>query len=131
MSFSNILTETQFYIYPCEATFNDLPPVLRPLRKQYTIPHAAGLDICHVPVLKDYLFSNWDKYDTLLTKLVANQECNWPYSNSACFQPERNELEAMTMSQAFLEHIRNLNNYTLGPNILAQVPQLIGDPVSD
>lgn len=122
-----MLIETQFYIYPCEATFNDLPYILRPVRKQYTIPHAAGLDICHMPVLKDYLFSHWNDHDNLLIKLVANQDCNWPYSNSACFQPESHGRGTLTMSQAFLEHIRELDNYTLSPSVIAILPQLTED----
>lgn len=125
-----MLIETQFYIYPCQATFNDLPYILRPVRKQYTIPHAAGLDICHVPALKNYLFSHWDDDDGLPFKLLANLDCNWPYSNSACFQPEKNDHKTLTMSQAFLEHIRELSNYTFGSHIVALVPQLTDHPLS-
>ncbi|KAK5080492.1 hypothetical protein LTR05_008603 [Lithohypha guttulata] len=119
--------QVRFYMFPCKETFEDLPPILRPVRKQYTVPHPAGLDICHVPALKNFLFTHWDDHNSLLIKLVSSQDCNWPYSDAACFSPEKGPNGAPTMSLVFIEHIRNLNNYTLGPSKLELIPQLAGD----
>lgn len=87
--------------------------------KQYTVAHAAGIDICHIPALKDHLFTHWEEHDDMLMQLVFNQDCNWPYSDAACFQPGKDDNGLKTISQAFIEHIRDLDHFALGPNITA------------
>lgn len=120
----------QFFILPTAQTFNDLPPMLRPLRKQYTIPHPAAVDICHFPRLKAVLLSRQTEYDSILMKVISNQSCSWPYSNSACFTPMGNATGPVSMSQAFIEHIRNVENYTIPPATLESVAQMTGQVMS-
>jgi len=54
----NWLIVLQFFIAPSAETYDDLPPMLRPQSKQYTIPHMAGIDICHFPAFENFLLSN-------------------------------------------------------------------------
>lgn len=116
----------QFLIWPSAEVFGDLPPMLRPLRKQYTLRHPAAIDICHLPGLKDLLLNDSVGCDSFLMRLISGQNCNWPYSDAACFAHTGNSDDMITMSTAFLEHIRNLENLTLGPALLEDLKKKFG-----
>lgn len=115
------LTAFQFFIAPSAETYHDLPPMLRPLSKQYTVPHIAAIDICHLPVFKDFLLSDRDHYNNVL---LSKQSCNWPYSDAACLVYEEKERNTVKMSQAFIEHVRRLRNFSVDSDILKTVPQM-------
>ncbi|KAH0845353.1 hypothetical protein FOPE_11592 [Fonsecaea pedrosoi] len=111
--------QMRYFIHPCKETYEDLPVMLRPMKQQYTQPHAAGADICAIPPVKQYLLSHWDSYASLL---AAGQYNKWPYSNKACFGMDRTRNKP-TLSTAFLEHISDPKNHTVGPKILELVPE--------
>ncbi|OQU95054.1 hypothetical protein CLAIMM_01320 [Cladophialophora immunda] len=111
--------QMRYFIHPCKETYDDLPVMLRPTKQQYAEPHAAGADICAIPPLKQYLLSHWDSYASLLE---AGQYHNWPYSNEACLGWDRTR-NKVTLSMAFLEHISNPKNHTVGRRILELVPE--------
>ncbi|EXJ67236.1 uncharacterized protein A1O5_09883 [Cladophialophora psammophila CBS 110553] len=113
------LSEDQYFIHPCKETYDDLPVMLRPTRQQYAQPHAAGADICAIPPIKRYLLSHWDSYASLLD---AGQYHNWPYSNQACLGWDRTRNKP-TLSTAFLEHISDPKNHSVGAKILELVPE--------
>lgn len=115
------LITLQFFIDPSAETYGDLPPMLRPLFKQYTVPHMAGIDICHLPGFKHFLLSQRDRYKQVL---LSNQSCNWPYSDSAYVVYSETPRKSVKMSQAFIEHVRILDNYSVDPCIVATVPQM-------
>ncbi|KIW88851.1 uncharacterized protein Z519_10335 [Cladophialophora bantiana CBS 173.52] len=111
--------QMRYFIHPCKETYDDLPVMLRPTRQQYTQPHAAGADICAIPPIKQYLLSHWDSYASLLE---AGQYHNWPYSNQACLGWDRTRNKP-TLSTAFLEHILDPKNHSVGAKILELVPE--------
>ncbi|KAK5078971.1 hypothetical protein LTR64_002609 [Lithohypha guttulata] len=116
--------QMRFFIHPNADTFDDLPPMLRPLRKQYTVEHAASIDICYFPALKDFLLDNQHQYSSLFIKIISTQSCNWPYSEAACFNNCNQPSHTSTLSRAFIEHIRNGQNFTIGAEIFEEAPQL-------
>lgn len=95
--------------------------MLRPLRQQYAIPHAAGADLCHLPKLKSLMLEEWDEYSALI---MAGQSCNWPYSDEACLTLMPGSRTAMTLSRAFIEHIRDPRNWSVGRKILQTLPEM-------
>lgn len=97
--------------------------MLRPIVKQYQKPHAAGVDLCHIPMLKSIMLDDWDEYNSLIE---AGQSCNWPYSDEAIFAHKENPTTMVTMSRAFIEHLGDINNYSIGPKILLTRPELKG-----
>ncbi|OAP59029.1 hypothetical protein AYL99_06326 [Fonsecaea erecta] len=119
--------QMRYFIHPCKETYDDLPVMLRPTRQQYAQPHAAGADICAIPPIKTYLLSHWDSYASLLQ---AGQYHNWPYSNQACLGWDRTR-KKYTLSTAFLEHISNPKNHSVGPQILELVPEAAAYVVRD
>ena len=96
--------------------------MLRPQSKQYTIPHMAGIDICHFPAFKNFLLSNRDHYKNVL---LTKQSCNWPYSDAACLVNTEKPGKSIKMSHAFIEHVRTLQNHSVNPSILERVPQML------
>ena len=119
-----MLTGFWFLVLPCVQTFNDLPAMLRPMRKQYLIPHPAGIDICHVPVLKDFMLHNWAEHKPFPDKLIQSQSCNWPYSDAACFVLNEETPPSVTMARAFVEHVSRPSSYTVEWELLRVVPHL-------
>ncbi|KIY02666.1 uncharacterized protein Z520_01131 [Fonsecaea multimorphosa CBS 102226] len=111
--------QMRYFIHPCKETYDDLPVMLRPTKQQYARPHAAGADICAIPPVKQYLLSHWDSYASLLE---AGQYHNWSYSNEACLGWDRTR-NRPTLSTAFLEHISNPKNHSVGAKILELVPE--------
>lgn len=95
--------------------------MLRPLAKQYTVPHVAAIDICHLPTFKDFLLSGQDHYNNVV---LSEQSCNWPYSDAACLVYEETERRSVGMSQAFIEHVRRLDHFSVNSSILERVPQM-------
>lgn len=113
--------QMRFFIAPSAETYDDLPPMLRPLSKQYTVPHMAGIDICHFPAFKNFLLSNRDHYKNVL---LEKQSCNWPYSDAACLVYAEKPGKYIKTSQAFIEHVRTLTNYSVDQSIVERVPQM-------
>lgn len=103
--------------------FYDLPPMLRPLRKQYTVSHPAAVDLCHFLILRHFLLDHWQQYHSLLMESICRQDCNWPYSNAACFGIS--DRVVVTLSAAFIEHISKPENYTIEATIVERMASWI------
>lgn len=111
----------QYLISPSARTFHELPEMLRPLIKQYHKPHAAGADLCHLPTFKSIMLDEWDEYNSLIE---AGQSCNWPYSDDAILAHQQHSESSVTMSRAFIEHLSDINNFSIGPKILLTRPEM-------
>lgn len=83
---------------------------------------SVKLIAAHSPALKSLYLDQWDENKRLL---AAGQSCNWPYSNEACLAYDRDR-NMVTLSRAFLEHVRSLNNYSIGRDMFEWAPILKG-----
>lgn len=96
--------------------------MLRPLQQQYTKPHPASIDLCHVLILRHFLLDHWPQYRTILMDSVCSQSCNWPYSDAACFGISDHAIA--TLSAAFIEHVTSPDNYSISAQIIERLPML-------
>jgi hypothetical protein len=66
----------------------------------------------------DYDFSNW------LIPYTTGLSVNWPYEASSAVLPT-NESGELVINPVFEQHIRNLNNWSLGPAFAKAYPGLV------
>lgn len=109
----------RWQISPTEANYNSMPEWLRPTPSQIISPHPPWLDLFVWPKARDR-FATSSKYfnqnATMAEVCNESLSVNWPYGPAgtlvAVGQAE------MALNPVFESHIKNLNNWSLGPRFL-------------
>ncbi|KMU90746.1 hypothetical protein CIHG_08707 [Coccidioides immitis H538.4] len=116
----------RWQIYPTRENYDRLPEWITPRVSQLVTPHPPWMDYLPWPRMRDrmiachtdYDFSNWFiPYTTTLS-------INWPYSDSDALIAIPNS-EEYVINPVFESHLRNLNNWSLGPAFAKHYPDLV------
>ncbi|ODH48971.1 hypothetical protein GX48_04904 [Paracoccidioides brasiliensis] len=116
----------RWQIYPTQQNYDRLPEWLTPRISQIMTPHPAWMDYLPWPRMrdrmvasyKDYEFQNWFiPYTTTLS-------INWPYEGTDTLLTTADS-EELIINPVFERHLRNLNNWSLGPAFAKAYPGLI------
>ncbi|KAH7020660.1 hypothetical protein B0J12DRAFT_773955 [Macrophomina phaseolina] len=121
---SEMLKEIMVWqICPRRQNLEKLPEWARPTQYQQVIPHDPTIDVLPWPAVQDFFLHNPKHYVAGI--FVNRVSLNWPHeeSHTVCCEPNSGRL---ALSPAFREHISNLNNWTVAPELFEQIPFLIG-----
>ncbi|KAH7045975.1 hypothetical protein B0J12DRAFT_576891 [Macrophomina phaseolina] len=110
-------------ISPSRQNLERLPEWARPTQFQQVIPHDAAIDFLPWPAVRDFFLHNPEHHVTGV--LVNHLSLNWPHEESHTVYCEPNS-GSLVLSPAFREHMSNLNNWTIAPEIFEQMPFLMG-----
>ncbi|KAL1631236.1 hypothetical protein SLS56_004485 [Neofusicoccum ribis] len=77
----------------------------------------------HRPAVRDFFLHNPEHH--VAGVLVNHLSLNWPHEESHLVYCEPNS-GSLALSPAFREHISNLNNWTVAPELFEQMPFLMG-----
>lgn len=116
----------RWQIYPTPENYDRLPEWLTPRPSQLLTPHPAWVDYLPWPRMRDrivmahheYPFENW------FMPFTEALSVNWPYEATDCLL-STNDCEDLLMNPVFERHLRNLNNWSLGPAFAEAYPGLV------
>lgn len=117
----------RWQVEPSRENYERLPPWLRPLQAQVTVPHPAWLDHVPWPGMREHMVRNYQNYplENYFIPYTSTISCNWPYDDIYVLirSPETDEI---TINPVFDQHVRNLDNWTLGEAFSQKFPELNG-----
>lgn len=115
----------RWQIYPTRDNYDRLPDWITPRPSQLFTPHPAWMDYVLWPRARDrmiaahtlYPFENW------FIPYTRTLSCNWPFSPTECIL-HRTDTDELVLNPVFEKHIRDLNNWSLGPAFAESFPAL-------
>jgi len=117
----------RWQVEPSQENYERLPPWLQPLPAQVTVPHPAWLDHVPWPGMREHMVRNYQNYplENYFIPYTSTISCNWPYDDIYVLirSPETDEI---TINPVFDQHVRNLDNWTLGEAFSQKFPELNG-----
>lgn len=124
----------RWQVEPTKENYDRLLPFARPVTSQLTTPHPAWMDHVPFPMMRDRMLQNLGDYDidTFWVPYTNTLSVNWPYGDSyvllqAPDQPgQPPSSDNITINPVFDQHIRNVDNWTLGQEFEKQLPSLGG-----
>ena len=115
----------RWQIYPTPENYDRLPEWSTPRPSQLLTPHPAWIDYLPWPRMRDrvvmahqdYPFDNW------FIPYTHTLSVNWPYEETDCLL-STGDNDELIINPVFERHLRNLNNWSLGPAFAEAYPSL-------
>lgn len=143
-SMTTTFYQLRWTIWPCQETYDAMPDFMRPMQEQLEIPHVPWVDYIHFPRMRAKMIYLWREIplDDFFQPYSATISVNWQYGsaveNVLCKATERASEEGAgatlvkrlssqprkRIRQAFDAHLRQLDNWTLGPVFAQCFPAL-------
>lgn len=121
----NICLYLRWLLSPTESNYNALPVHLRPTLLQMTCPHPMWLDIMPWPQGRDQLISHmhWETEQERF-RLLHNEtlSVNWPHPLADILISDSNN--EIALNPSFEVHIRNIENYSCGKQLIEAFPYI-------
>ncbi|GFF39074.1 probable GTP cyclohydrolase-2 [Aspergillus udagawae] len=115
----------RWQIYPTPENYERLPDWLTPRPSQLLTPHPAWIDYLPWPRMRDRLVGSYQDYpfDQWFIPFTRTLSVNWPYEATDCLL-STSDHEDLIINPVFERHLRNLNNWSLGPAFAEAHPQM-------
>lgn len=111
-----------------EASWNQLPPFMRPTQEQLTTPHAAWIDRIPWPSVRDYLIRNPSiDLDTFASSYSTNFGVSWAYDPRHVLlngSVSGNEAGYFVINPVFQEHVHDVRNWHVSGSCRAKFPAI-------
>ncbi|KAJ9618767.1 hypothetical protein H2203_008972 [Taxawa tesnikishii (nom. ined.)] len=121
----------RWHVEPTQENYDRLPEWVRPTRSQLEIAHPVWADHLPWPAMRDRIAQappNTYPFESFFVPFTTTLSLNWPYDPShvllsliALAAEDGGELG---INLAFEDHLRNLDNWSLGSSFRAQYPDL-------
>ncbi len=116
----------RWQISPSQENYDRLPEWVTPRASQLFTPHPAWIDHLPWPRMRDkmvYMYPNIP-FDTWFIPYTTTLSLNWPYepTDTLISLPDSEEL---SINPVFERHVRDLNNWSLGPAFAKAFPMLV------
>ena len=116
----------RWQISPTQENYDRLPEWVTPRPSQLFTPHPAWIDHLPWPRMRDkmvYLYPNIP-FDSWFIPYTTTLSLNWPYepTDTLISMPDSDEL---SINPVFERHLRDLNNWSLGPAFAKAFPMLV------
>lgn len=115
----------RWQICPTQETYNRLPEWITPRPSQLLIPHPAWVDHLPWPRMRDRMVHLYPSIalENFFIPYTTTLSLNWPYdpSDTLLSLPDSDEL---SINPVFERHLRDLNNWSLGPAFAKAFPAL-------
>lgn len=116
----------RWQISPTKKNYDDMPDWITPRPSQLLTPHPAWVDYVLWPKMRDrivlthreYFFESW------FIPYSRTVSCNWPHDAADCLLHDT-ESDELVINPVFERHIRDLNNWSLGPAFAEAYPALV------
>lgn len=116
----------RWQIYPTQQNYDRLPEWLTPRPSQLFTPHPAWIDYLPWPRLRDRLVMSYQDYpfENWFIPYTRTLSVNWPYEATDCLLSS-GDSDELLINPVFESHLRNLNNWSLGPAFAKAFPELV------
>lgn len=116
----------RWQIFPTQENYDRLPEWLTPRPTQLLEAHPAWMDYIPWPRMRDrvstthqdYPFENW------FIPFTRGLSVNWPYEATDCLL-STGDSDELLINPVFERHMRNLDNWSLGPLFAETYPNLV------
>lgn len=116
----------RWQISPTQETYDRLPEWVTPRPSQLFTPHPAWVDHLPWPRMRDRMVHLYPgiALENFFIPYTTTLSLNWPYdpSDTLLSLPDSEEL---SINPVFERHLRDLNNWTLGPAFAKAFPMLV------
>ncbi|KAL9106556.1 MAG: hypothetical protein Q9187_008545, partial [Circinaria calcarea] len=115
----------RWQVAPTRENYDRLPEWMRPTPLQFSTPHSAWLDYLPWPRVRDMMVANYRSYpfDDWFIPYTTSLSINWPYDDNDTILSDPASDE-MSINPLFEQHLRKLNNWSLGPAFAQAHPEL-------
>lgn len=112
-------------IYPTQENYDRLPEWVTPRPSQLFTPHPVWIDYLPFPRMRDKLVANWQSYpfENWFIPYTTTLSLNWPYEPTDVLL-KTSEAEDLMINPVFERHLRDLKNWSLGPQFAKAHPAL-------
>ena len=128
----------RWQISPSQENYDRLPEWVTPRPSQLLTPHPAWIDHLPWPRMRDQMVVHYPNipFDTFFIPYTTTLSLNWPYepTDTLISLPDKEEF---SINPVFERHLRDLNNWSLGPAfartfpMLAETTRIKGDDASE
>lgn len=129
---------TRWFLCPCEPCLGHCPDYCRPCPEASEYPHPVWIDWLPWPSMRRKLIlartpGTQIKFDDFFVTFTYTMSVNWPYPQSSCITTTPSNIPGeppvVELSQPFIDHIRRLENWSLGPEFASNFPELVDEHV--
>jgi hypothetical protein len=129
---------TRWFICPCETCSEQCLPWCRPVPEARDNTHAVWIDYLPWPSMRRKLIlartqGTRINFDDFFVTFTYTMSINWPYPQATCLTTTPSNIPGeppvVELSPAFIEHIRGLDNWSVGPEFASNFPELIDEHV--
>ncbi|KAH0353023.1 hypothetical protein KCU81_g1557, partial [Aureobasidium melanogenum] len=113
----------RWIVHPIPSTYLAIPDWYRPTPYQMFVPHPVYVDFHIWPRLRDAVIQRVDLQRQPLywySEAAKTLDCNWLGSDQDAVSYDMNA--RLTLSTLFVQHLTDLNNWSLGPVIRKHIP---------
>ena len=115
----------RWQISPSQENYDRLPEWVTPRPSQLFTPHPAWIDHLPWPRMRDHMVVHYPNipFDTFFIPYTTTLSLNWPYepTDTLISLPDKQE---PSINPVFERHLRDLNNWSLGPAFARTFPML-------
>lgn len=115
----------RWQVAPTQESYDHLPEWVRPIPLQYSSPHPCWTNYVPWPDVRNELVRHQHSYpfDNWFIPFTTSLSLNWPYDDNDTIlsQPGSDE---WLINPVFEQHVRNLDNWSLGPAFARTHPVL-------
>ncbi|KAL2185396.1 hypothetical protein L209DRAFT_436505 [Thermothelomyces heterothallicus CBS 203.75] len=119
----------RWQVSPTQENYLRLPPWFRPVRQQTEKEHPAWFDHIPFPRMRERLIGGYEDgafpFDNFFIPFTSTLSLNWPYEDAYALLASPTGDELM-INPVFEQHIRKLENWTLGDAFETAFPGLAG-----
>ncbi|KAL2265649.1 hypothetical protein VTJ83DRAFT_6749 [Remersonia thermophila] len=119
----------RWLVAPSHDNFLRMPDWIRPLPCQTDKPHPAWIDHIPFPAMREKMVAIYEPgalpFENFFIPFTTTLSVNWPYDDALVLLADPTGDELM-INPVFEQHLRNLDNWTLGPRFKRAYPELAG-----
>lgn len=120
----------RYLLNPDNRNLHKLPEWEKPSALQRYFEHPIAIDFFPWPALRERLILNEEYYldeCNIFARIKSDFRFTWPYAFEDMFLIEQGAVNAYRASPTFVEHVRDLGNWTLTPAFFETFPELLED----
>ncbi|KAI9823732.1 MAG: hypothetical protein M1832_002289 [Thelocarpon impressellum] len=116
----------RWQVLPTQENYDRLPHWITPRASQLFTPHPAWVDHLPWPLARDVLVRDYVNYplEDFFIPYTMTLSLNWPYDPRDTMIMPTDPAGEILISPAFERHLRDLNNWSLGPAFAKAFPEL-------
>jgi hypothetical protein len=129
---------TRWFLCPCQDCLDRCPTWTCPIPEASEHPHAVWIDYLPWPSMRRKLIlartpGTQINFDDFFVSFTYTMNVNWPYPQSSCIittpSSVPGEPPLVELHPTFVEHIRRLENWSIGPEFVSAFPELVDENV--